>query len=499
MWNDSVILRHIVAWYFMVKALYESSLFYGVYHGIGRRLSRVMDNSAIIGLFRQNWDAALSISPRRSRCLRGLYHFLRGPGNYFLNSSSSLAQAVRESYILRMISGNFIVLGIYALFFAIPFLPTMLLAALCLLLLGLYALEVFIGRRRLRVPHLLSVMAALFGVCYIYAAFTSYHFPKSVEVMLLFLCFLSMFFVIGDCINTETKFRVLINVFLLSAVIVALYGIYQYSTGVAMDAAWVDEKSFEDIKARAFATFSNPNVLGEYLIMTASVGVGMLWKAKRLLWKGVYAVVCGILVLGLAATNSRGAMLGLLLSAAVFVLLSERRLLLIGLAGLCLLPFVLPQTLWERLASVATLADSSSLYRVSIYKASMNILQNYWVSGIGLDAFNAIYPLFSYEAAYAYHSHNLFLQEFIELGILGFSMFLGTLLLFFQRLYFGIRNSRREYKYMLGAIMGGFAGMLLQGMVDHLWFDYSIVLLFWAVMGLGHAAVKIGVKTAHER
>ncbi len=31
-------------------------------------------------------------------------------------------------------------------------------------------------------------------------------------------------------------------------------------------------------------------------------------------------------------------------------------------------------------------------------------------------------------------------------------------------------------------------------MTDHIWFDYSIVLLFWCFMGIGMASVRVGEK-----
>lgn len=127
------------------------------------------------------------------------------------------------------------------------------------------------------------------------------------------------------------------------------------------------------------------------------------------------------------------------------------------------------------------------------------MIRHYWVTGIGVDAFNEIYPLFSLEAANAYHVHNLFLQEFIELGIVGFSVFLALVLLFFQKIYSTMARAARRYRFILAAVFGGFAGILLQGMTDHIWFDYSIVLLFWCVLGIGMAAVRLGEKSWRKR
>ncbi|MDD3395143.1 MAG: O-antigen ligase family protein, partial [Anaerotignum sp.] len=278
-----------------------------------------------------------------------------------------------------------------------------------------------------------------------------------------------------------------------TGVLIALYAVYQYVVGVEMDAAWVDAESF-DIRTRAYATFNNPNVLGEYLILIGSLAAGMLWKVRNWFGRIFYFCCFGVVCLGLLATNSRGAMLGLMLSAGLFVLLAERKLIPLGLAGLAAMPFVLPASLWARLASSLTMSDSSSQYRLSIYRAGIDMVKHYWSTGIGVDAFNQVYPLFSFEAANAYHVHNLFLQEFIELGLLGFVVLLLLFLFFFQKLYGGMGKVPKRFQMLLAAFFGGFAGLLLQGMTDHIWFDYSIVLLFWCFMGIGMASVRVGEK-----
>lgn len=122
------------------------------------------------------------------------------------------------------------------------------------------------------------------------------------------------------------------------------------------------------------------------------------------------------------------------------------------------------------------------------------MIDHYWATGIGVDAFNQVYPLFSFEAANAYHVHNLFLQEFIELGFFGFSILILLFIFFFQKLYGCMKRVPKRFHMLLAAFFGGFAGLLLQGMTDHIWFDYSIVLLFWCFMGIGMASVRVGEK-----
>lgn len=52
----------------------------------------------------------------------------------------------------------------------------------------------------------------------------------------------------------------------------------------------------------------------------------------------------------------------------------------------------------------------------------------------------------------------------------------------------------KRFRFLLGAIFGGFAGLLLQGLTDHLWFDYRIVLFFWCFIGIGMATVRVAEK-----
>ena len=74
-----------------------------------------------------------------------------------------------------------------------------------------------------------------------------------------------------------------------------------------------------------------------------------------------------------------------------------------------------------------------------------------------------------------------------------------TAVLFMQNLYYGIKKGVRKYGFLLGGILGGFIGLTLQGMTDYIWHDYSIVLLFWIILGIGAAAVRTGVRLNEKK
>lgn len=489
--EDSFCFRLLAAICRLLRSVWMNSIAYSIYAALCRGLKRAFMQSAILTFLRANWDKYLhtqhGILPR---FWRNLVHW---SGMAVRRKSNGLAVAMGESFFFRVFNQNFLVLCLAGIAAAIPILPTMLLAVLVLGTFVLYFIQLFLGRVKMQRTSMVSVLLGCFGVCILYAGMTSYAFPSALLAMSLFLILMAVFFVAKDVIDTEEKLNFVLWVLITMGALVALYAVYQYIVGVEMDAAWVDAESF-DIKTRAYATFSNPNVLGEYLILVGSLTAGMLWKMKNWCGRLYYAGCFGVICLGLVATGSRGAMLGLMFSAGLFVLLSEKRLIPLGVVLLLLMPFLLPESLWARIASSVTMSDSSSLYRVSIYAAAMDIIRHYWVTGIGFGAFNQIYPLFSFEAANAYHAHNLFLQEFIELGIVGFSVMVLLFLFFFQRLYSAMRTAPKRFRFLLGAVFGGFAGLLLQGLTDHLWFDYRIVLFFWCFLGIGMATVRVAEK-----
>lgn len=487
--EDSFCFRIIERIWNVLMVLWMDSIAYSVYAKICRSWKNAFENSAILNFLRANWDKYLHT--QHGILPRFWHNLTHWSGMAVRRRSNGLAAAMGESFLFRVFNQNFLILCLAGIVAAIPIFPTMLLAVLCLGTFALYFIQLFLGRIKVQKTSMVSVLLGCFAACILYAGVTSYAFPTAILATCLFLILMAVFFVAKDAIDTEEKLDFILWVLISMGALIALYAVYQYIVGVEMDAAWVDAESF-DITTRAYATFNNPNVLGEYLILVGSLAAGMMWKMRnwfgRLYYTGCFGVIC----LGLVATGSRGAMLGLMFSAGLFVLLSEKRLIPLGIILLLLMPFILPESLWARIASSVTMSDSSSLYRVSIYSAAFDIIRHYWTTGIGIGAFNQIYPLFSFEAANAYHAHNLFLQEFIELGVVGFVVMVLLFLFFFQKLYSAMRTVPRRFKFLLGAVFGGFAGLLLQGLTDHLWFDYRIVLFFWCFIGIGMAAVRVG-------
>lgn len=200
-------------------------------------------------------------------------------------------------------------------------------------------------------------------------------------------------------------------------------------------------------------------------------------------------VVCLIL------TYSRGCYLGLLFAAAVFLVLLDRRFLIVGIVALALSPLYLPESVLTRFTSIGNMGDTSTSYRVYIWMGTLAMLKDYWLCGVGpgTDAYNVVYPEYAYNAITAPHSHNLYLQILCDTGICGLLVFLLLLVAYYRMMFTAIRRERdRTARVFQIAAVSAVTGFLVQSMTDFTFYNYRVLLLFWSVLALSVLFTRMG-------
>ncbi len=416
-------------------------------------------------------------------------------------------------------------IGVMALCFTMPFLPTMLLAVLVIYVFLCCMLKVIRGKRVIRVEAV-DVMVAAFAVVLFFGGVVSFS-TASRKPALLFVCLLAAYFE-AVWLLREREWVVRCSVAsVLSATLVSLYGVYQYVTGSSVMAeAWVDSEMFTSISGRAVSTLENPNMLGEYLILLIPLAVGMFVGYGEGM-RRIPALFClGCMGVCLLMTWSRGAWLGLIGAALLFLFIWHRRavwIIFAGIASIPLLPYILPASIIGRFTSIGNLGDSSTSYRMYIWRASCEMIRDYGWTGIGIGegAWGKVYPMYAYLGVEtAPHSHNLFMQIWIETGIGGLFIFVAVLFLLLQsvftlywRLYTARevncpstmhdaagdstaeRNlqdarNRSQIRIFTTSLVCGIFAVLVQGMTDYAWYNYRVYLMFWLIVGLTSASVR---------
>ena len=382
-----------------------------------------------------------------------------------------------------------------------PILPTMAVLALALLAFGSLFLVYGKERERTAVYTPLTKWILLFAGMELGSTFLSVTVLESMRTGLLVAAFTLFALTVPDVCRERWELDRLLGLMVASGSLVALGGVLQAALGVEGNLVWIDEVEFTDITLRVWSTLENPNVLSEYLLLVIPLAAAGIYTARSRLGKLASGLGAAVMLLCLVLTWSRGGWLGLAIGAALFLVLMDRRFIPLGLVATVGLLAILPDSIMARLMSVGNMADSSTSYRVYIWMACLNMLKDYWLSGFGtgVPAFQAIYPHYSFNAVFAPHSHNLFLQTFCENGILGIFALLGSFCsaaLCLGRTMTAAGDKRT--KVQAAALMAAGAGFAAQSMTDHSFYNFRVVLMFWTVVGAAAALYALVTKEARE-
>ena len=384
-------------------------------------------------------------------------------------------------------------------FFAVilaPFIETMLLAGICTLtfislLLKTSKEENFKWKLDGVGTGLIFFLAFMLVSCIF-----SFDIIKSMMVWGMYLIFVGFYFVIINTVKSKEQVYSLLKMFILSGVVVAAYGVCQYIFGWDTTNSWIDETMFAEATMRAYSTMENPNVLGEFLLLVIPIAAAFMLKSKNKPLEGTFnfLILC-VSLLCMIFTQSRGCWLGIILATAVFITFYNGKLWGLLPIALLFLPYLIPQTMVTRFMSIGNLEDTSTSYRVFIWLGTLKMLKDFWIGGIGMGegAFGAVYPAYAYDSIAAPHSHNTFLQLWVEGGIATLILFLVTIVIFIKKisLVYTEKGKTSKEGIIALAINSGVIGFMLQSMFDYTFYNYRMMAMFFMIVALGISLTHI--------
>lgn len=257
----------------------------------------------------------------------------------------------------------------------------------------------------------------------------------------------------------------------LAIALAALFEIISRSHGVAADNVY-----------RARATYPHPNNLSFYLgrVAVLAAGIVVLLHGTR---RWLAAVPLAIVLAGTAATLSRGAMIGVAVGLGIVVIIGGSRRLLAWYGGAVALGVVAFAVLATQ-RFFASGSGGGESTRILIWTSSLHMLRDHPVFGVGMDQF-----LYQYERRYVSpagwperytsHPHNIVLDVWLQLGILGLIVFGWLAFVVARRAWRLWRHGRLGHDgIVLGAVAALIAG-LVHGMVDNAFFLPDLAVMTW--------------------
>ncbi len=384
--------------------------------------------------------------------------------------------------------------GIFIILAFFPFMPTMVVAGVAILVMAGMFLGYLGGKDGYVKFDLFDGVILIMCFALAYGVANSYAKAASLPIAMIYTVFVASFFVIRRGISGKEFLYGIIDTMIAVAAVVSLYGLYQMVTGQAAT-TWQDTEMFESISGRICSTFDNPNVFGEYLLILIPITFARLIMTDNGNRKFAYLIAFGLQLAAMVLTYSRGCWIGLIAAMALMLVFTGRKIPALCFLGIFALPFVVPETIVERLLSIGNTADSSTSYRVFIWEGTMKMLKDFWYCGIGIgtDAFNAIYPNYALNAISAPHSHNLYLHIICEMGIVGVFAAGGVIFQYFKHVAKAAKE-RKEFHPLATGLVAAMIGYLIQGMFDNVWYNYRIYMFFFMITAIGAALYDLSVK-----
>ena len=146
---------------------------------------------------------------------------------------------------------------------------------------------------------------------------------------------------------------------------------------------------------------------------------------------------------------------------------------------------VLPTNEWiARFAAIAQTEDISGDSRALIWRDTLPMIRDYWVTGVGMGAYEPAFYQYKNVAPMATvdYAHNDYLQYLAELGIVGFGMGILVLGRCFYWMAIGLDKSR-----LVAGAWGAVAAMGMHSLVDfNMYIPANVMVLAW-ILGMGTA------------
>lgn len=277
---------------------------------------------------------------------------------------------------------------------------------------------------------------------------------------------------------------------LLFVAVAGLYAIVQYCTLLGVPEAWWGNP--QEPK-RAVAFFLHPNFYALFVTPLLAFLIPVVseqWSVSRKEERSkhafglssvhylLFAISAWLLgAVGLLLSLSRGGWLGFVVALGVYVLCVGNRKLITSavVAGLVVVLLVLAVPNFRYRVLLPFHGEKSSVARLSLWRTGWHMVEDSPVLGKGLLGFSNNWTKYNTDPGLEHYPapHNIFLNFWVDTGLLGLISFFGLIALALKR---GWQN--RTNQLALGLALACVA-IVVHGLVDIPYFKNDLALLFW--------------------
>ena len=242
---------------------------------------------------------------------------------------------------------------------------------------------------------------------------------------------------------------------------------------------------------------TNPNDFADTLLFPFSLALGGFLSVGTSMKRSAMLLAATMIGVCVLLTMSRGSLFGLAALLIVYLIrLRVRRQVLIPIVLVSAFITVAPAFFFQRMQQALTDRGDG---RWDIFLVGTQIIKHYPVLGIGLDNFRVGYAKFAGFApifrGFDRDPHNIYLQAWAELGIVGLALLLTAIIWQLRELHLANRGRQGSPNYLLLAIEAACWALLVHGFAANLLWRKQ----FWLVWILAALATQLQRPETPER
>lgn len=251
-------------------------------------------------------------------------------------------------------------------------------------------------------------------------------------------------------------------------------------------------KTFHTFSTRACSTFSNPLFFATFCVSMLPFAAYVFLCSKSVKRQIIGFGCCLAAIGGVALSYSRGPYLfAVIVFALLFLYGGKKCLKLIALGGVGFCAIVIfADGIFKRVLTLISGRDLSVNTRKSVWDAAFKMLHERPIFGYGTGFDNVRQTMHNVYNVKQPHAHNIFLEAWLENGVLGALLLAAIFIVFFINAFRLYRRKERTRDYAV-TLFASVTGFLLCGMTDCVFYGLKPLQYMMMIFGLSQAVFSL--------
>ena len=379
-------------------------------------------------------------------------------------------------------------IGVIVMVLALPFAPVEAMQVCVAFVFICYLLKCIVGKRTFKFEYFDIWVVLVLLVTLIRGSISSSPII-SLKSSLASVSLILSYFIVTNLIHSKEWFRRCLVAFVTAGLVVSVIAIIQLIFG-ELSVRLPDLGRLFTKGQSVTSVFGDPDILAHFLVAIIPFTLVHFISERVMTKKTIGFIIGACLIVAMAFTHSLSGVVGILCAALLLLVIFNRNfvyLALVAIASGPLLYHTLPENALSKILSTKLLEGITISGTVQGIRDGFKLVMSKpFGVGSGSEVFN---NAFNTDTGYA---NNLIFQVLLEYGIIGFIAFTAFIIMLMRLTFSYCVKAKNQYRKI--NCCAGFCsvvGLLTSGMISYVWNDKRLYLLFWLLVALSFAYMRI--------